>query len=332
MKVPFEKMYSEFSRVLLKIGFTEERAKLCAKLFAESSLDGVYSHGLNRFPRFIKYIQNGYIDIHAHPEKVEGVGALERWDGNSGPGNLNAYFCMERAIEVAHENGVGCVALRNTNHWLRGGTYGWQAAEASCIAVCFTNTEPNLPPWGGVECRIGNNPLVVAVPRNNGHIVLDMAMSQFSIGKLGVYSMRKEMLPVFGGFDDRGNLTQDPNEITKSNRPLPIGYWKGSGLSIMLDLLATLLSGGRSTHILGNLEVEYGVSQVFICFDTTKLHGSSLVDKVVNEIVDFIHKTIPAGDREKVHYPGERTLSTRKINMEKGIPVDQEIWQSILAM
>jgi len=332
MKVQFEKMYSEFSRVLLKIGFTEERAKLCAKLFAESSLDGVCSHGLNRFPRFIKYIQNGYIDIHAHPEKVEGVGALERWDGNSGPGNLNAYFCMERAIEVAHENGVGCVALRNTNHWLRGGTYGWQAAEASCIAVCFTNTEPNLPPWGGVECRIGNNPLVIAVPRNNGHIVLDMAMSQFSIGKLGIYSMRREMLPVFGGFDDRGNLTQDPNEITKSNRPLPIGYWKGSGLSIMLDLLATLLSEGRSTHILGNLEAEYGVSQVFICFDIMKLQGSSLVDKVVNEIVDFIHETIPAGDREKVHYPGERTLSTRKINMEKGIPVDQEIWQSVLAM
>jgi 3-dehydro-L-gulonate 2-dehydrogenase len=332
IRVSFEKMYGEFLRVLLKAGFSEERAKLCARLFAESSLDGVYSHGLNRFPRFIEYIKRGYIDIHATPERAENLGALERWDGKLGPGNLNAHFCMARAIEIAHKRGIGCIGLRNSNHWMRGGTYGWQAAEANCIAVCFTNTEPNLPPWGGIECRIGNNPLVIAVPRKDGHVVLDMAMSQFSYGKLEAYEVRREVLPVYGGFDRKGDLTHDPDEIAKSGRPLPIGYWKGSGLSVMLDLLATLLSGGRSTHLLGQLEAEYGVSQTFICFDIGDLYGSGLIDQIVNEIIDFVHGTTPAEESGAVYYPGERTLLTRKTNMEGGIPVDEKMWQRVLAM
>jgi hypothetical protein len=130
-----------------------------------------------------------------------------------------------------------------------------------------------------------------------------------------------EMLPVYGGFDYNGNLTCSPDEIIKSRRPLPIGYWKGSGLSIMLDLLTTLLSKGRSTYMLGELEEEYGVSQVFICFDIIHLHGSSFVDHVIEEMIDFIHGTTPSGENQSVYYPGERTLLARKLNREKGIPV-----------
>ncbi|MGE5604168.1 MAG: Ldh family oxidoreductase, partial [Bacteroidota bacterium] len=83
LRVPYQQMYAEFLRVLLKIGFSQERAELCARLFADTSRDGVYTHGLNRFPRFIEYIREGYIDIHAVPELVEASGALERWDGKA---------------------------------------------------------------------------------------------------------------------------------------------------------------------------------------------------------------------------------------------------------
>ena len=102
---------------------------------------------------------------------------------------------MERAIALGREHGVGCVAMANTNHWMRGGTYGWQAAEAGMIGICWTNTMPNLPPWGGAERVIGNNPLIIAVPRANGPVVLDMAMSQFSYGALKSSRKRGEMLP-----------------------------------------------------------------------------------------------------------------------------------------
>jgi len=101
MRIKYEKAYSELLRILYKIGFEDERARLCAKLFTESSLDGIYSHGLNRFSLFIKYIKDGYTDIHAYPEKIEEIGLIERWDGKLGLGNLNAYYCMNQAIKNA---------------------------------------------------------------------------------------------------------------------------------------------------------------------------------------------------------------------------------------
>jgi LDH2 family malate/lactate/ureidoglycolate dehydrogenase len=131
---------------------------------------------------------------------------------------------------------------------MRGGTYGWQAADAGVIGICWTNTLPNLPAWGADTPRIGNNPLVMAVPRPEGHLVLDMAMSQFSYGALAAYRSRGESLPVPGGFDSAGAITSDPGAIEASRRPLPIGFWKGAGLSIMLDAIAASLAGGRASH------------------------------------------------------------------------------------
>jgi len=248
IRVPYQEECDVLVRVLLKLAFLPERARLCAQLFADASRDGVYSHGLDRFPRFVRGIRKGLVDVHATPKLVSGHRALERWNGNRGVGNLNAWECMARAIALSRQHGIGCVALANTNHWMRGGTYGWQAAEAGVLGICWTNTMPNLPPWGASDARVGNNPLVIAVPRPNGPVVLDMAMSQFSYGALAGYRARGESLPLDGGFDSQGRLTRDPAAIELSARPLPIGYWKGSGLALMLDLMAGLLSGGLFTH------------------------------------------------------------------------------------
>lgn len=332
MRIPFEKMLAELERVLIKKGFEKERAQLCARLFTEASCDGVYSHGLNRFPRFIEYIEKGYVDIHAHPEKMEQFGALERWDGHLGPGNLNAHFCMGRAIDIARENGMGCVALQNTNHWMRPGAYGWQAADAGCIAMCWTNTQPNMPAWGSKERILGNNPLVIAVPRKEGHVVLDMAMSLYSYGKLESYRRKNEPLPYEGGFDEDGNLTRDAGAIEKSWRPLSIGYWKGSGLSLMLDLTAALLSGGQTTKQIGEHKDEYGLSQVFIAFDISRESQKQFGDRIVSQVIENLHAAAPVSKDGKIYYPGERTLLTRRENLKNGIPVDEHYWKEILGM
>ncbi len=200
-RISFDEVQETLAGVLGKLGFSIDRAQKCARLFAETTCDGVYTHGINRFPRMVAMVRNGSIDVAAEPRRVAGFGALERWDGRKGPGNLNAQACMERALALSREHGVGFVTLGNTNHWMRGGTYGWQAAEAGLIGICWTNTQPNLPAWGGVEPCVGNNPLVIAVPRASGHVVLDMAMSQFSYGALESYRKRGEKLPVDGGFD-----------------------------------------------------------------------------------------------------------------------------------
>ena len=107
LRIQFDELKAEFKRVLIKKGCDEESADLSAQLMTETSCDGVYSHGVNRFSRVVDYIDKGYIDLKARPSKVDGVGAFERWDGNLGLGNVNAKLSMDRAIELAGEFGIG---------------------------------------------------------------------------------------------------------------------------------------------------------------------------------------------------------------------------------
>lgn len=331
MRIAYQELFDTLYRVLLNVGFESENAQLCARLFTETTCDGVYSHGLNRFPRFLRMIENGSIDIHGQPERTAQFGSLERWDGRRGVGNLNAFHSMERAISLARTTGIACVALSNTNHWMRGGSYGWQAADAGLIGICWTNTLPNLPPWGSPEARLGNNPLVIAVPRKAGPVVLDMAISQFSFGALDAYKGRGEPLPVDGGFDGDGNLTRNAAEIEKSGRVLPIGYWKGSGLSLVLDMMAALLSGGLATHqIPADPEFETGISQIFIAINLPEIDRDNFAERLADEIIGHLKQ--PALKDDQIRYPGEKTLQTRRENMEKGIPVDEAIWNKICGL
>ncbi len=310
--------------MLLKLEFSEERAELCARIFAENSRDGVYSHGLNRFPVFVQAVKDGQIAIDAEPDKVGQHGVVENWDGRLAPGMYTATRATERAIALAKENGMGCVAVKNTNHWMRGGTYGWQAADAGCIGICATNSIANMPPWGGAEPRLGNNPLVISIPRKDGHIVLDMAISQFSYGKLQEYDLQEKELPFEGGYDKSGELTKDPAEIRSSERPLPIGYWKGSGLSLVLDVLVASLSGGRSVAQITAAGAEAGVSQFFLCIDASKLDAS-----VADAIIAYTKGSALTDSDGKILYPGENSLATRQQNEKEGVPVNEEIWQQV---
>ncbi len=328
-RVPFEELQSELARVLRKLGFEEERANLSARLFAETDRDGIHSHGLSRFPRFVRQIREGIVDAEAEPEHVGSFGAWERWNGRRGPGNLNAYAAMERAVELSRTHGMGAVALANTNHWMRGGAYGWQAVDAGVVGVCWTNTMPNLPPWGASDCRVGNNPLVVAVPREEGPLVLDMALSQFSYGTLASYRKSGRPLPADGGYDVSGRLTRDPAAIEASERPLPVGLWKGSGLAIMLDAIAAVLSGGRATcHITPDPIQEADLSQVFLAVDAMPERAVHVVD----DIVEFVHGAATTDADTSVYCPGEGTLARRRENLEQGIPVDPDAWAQVKAM
>lgn len=329
MRIPFEKLKAEFERILLSLDFNADKATQCATTFAENSRDGVYTHGLNRFPVFVQFVKDGLIKIDAEPTKENALGALEQWNGNLGPGMLNAQVCMNRAIELAAVNGIGCVALKNTNHWMRGGTYGWQAADAGLIGISFTNTIANLPPWGGIDPRLGNNPLVIAVPRKGGHVVLDMAISQYSVGKLQQYKSNNEQLPLPGGYDIAGNLSTDAATILESKRLLPIGFWKGSGLSLVLDLLASVLSGGTSTAGITRGEKESGVSQVFICI---KPQDDAYAERIIEEILSYTKTSRPEKEGGSISYPGENTLRTREKSLKEGVLVDERIWEQVLGL
>lgn len=332
MKIDFNQMKEVLYDLFVKYKFTNEKALLLAKTYSESTLDGVNSHGINRVPLFIEYIENGSVKINEEAEVASSFGNIERWDGKLGPGIINATKCTNRAIKLAKEKGMGLVALRNTNHWMRGGTYGRMAADAGCISILFTNTQPNMPAWGGKHSRIGNNPFIVSIPRKEGHIVLDMAISQFAFGKINDYKLRGLKLPFPGGFDENDELSNDPEKITKTERGLPIGYWKGSALSMILDMLSTLLAAGDSTYKIGQKPFEFGISQVYICIDPTIFGDGNLQQKLLNEIIDYTHDVEPMNPGDQTYYPGERTLATRARNLKEGIPVSEVVWEKVLKL
>src|SRR5689334_23929143 len=174
VRIPYQEMEQRFRKILEGIGFDGPKATMCADIFATNSLEGIYTHGVNRFPRFVEYVKRGHIKPSAEAVFKSGIGALEQWDGQLGPGPLNAIQATDRAVDIAHQQGMGCVALANTNHWMRGGTYGWRAARKGCIFIGWSNTTANMPAWGAVDPKLGNNPMVIAVPYGGEAIVLDM--------------------------------------------------------------------------------------------------------------------------------------------------------------
>jgi 3-dehydro-L-gulonate 2-dehydrogenase len=160
-----------------------------------------------------------------------------------------------------------------------------------------------------------------------------MAMSQFSYGTLESYRKRGEQLPVDGGFDEAGNLTRDPGAIERSWRPLPIGYWKGSGLAIVLDMISAVMAMGQATHQLApDPLLEVGISQIFLTMNPKALGPTPRTDQIADEIVASLHNTTPATEGRRVRYPGEQTLRVRQENDKLGLPVEPAVWEQILAM
>lgn len=327
-----QQMQDRFYAVLTGLNFTPEKANAIAEIFTMNSVDGIYTHGVNRFPVFVQYVKLGHVRPDAIPILHHKFGALEQWDGHQGPGTLNAIHATESAMRLSRQYGIGCVGLANTNHWIRGGTYGWHAAKAGFVFIGITNTIGVMPTWGAIDSRLGNNPFVMALPYQDEAIVLDMAMSQYSFGAMELSVFANEKLAVPGGFNDKGELTNDPAEILASRRALPIGYWKGAGMSLLLDILSTIISGGLAGHQITKSATETNISQLFIAIDISKLSNHSLIAKTVEAIIADYHQSIKSDPSQKITYPGERVLRSRKNNLANGIPVLKKVWEKIMEL
>ncbi|WP_422478896.1 3-dehydro-L-gulonate 2-dehydrogenase [Pleomorphochaeta sp. DL1XJH-081] len=326
LTINYDSLYDLFRKKLLSVGFIEQTAGQLATIFADNTRDGIISHGINRFPRFIEQIRDHSIDIDARPTLVRSFGAWEQWDGNHGVGPLNATKSMQQAMLLADQFGIGMVALRNTTHWMRGGTYGHLAAEQGYAAICWTNTTANMSPWNSSTHTIGNNPLVMALPGIDHPVVLDMAMSQYSYGKLETLAAKGERLAYPGGFDSEGKLTTDPQKILQTSQVLPIGMWKGSGLSIMLDLFASMLSDGASTPDIPTKEDN--CSQFYLAISPGDHENRDQWIQSIRHSIKAM-KIRCADQGETFTYPGEHTALRRRASLEQGIKLQQSMLDKV---
>ncbi len=309
-----------------------EHAHHFAEIFAGNSLDGVYSHGMNRYARYLGDMKSGLCDASVmEAERVSGVGGLEVWDAHFGVGPVIAEQMANRAVELAKTHGVACVALRNNSHWLRAGRYGLMMADAGMMGLCMTNTAMNLVAYGAKEASTGNNPITIAIPRKAGSLVMDMAVSQYAFGKLEIMAQEGQMLDTDCGYDVEGNLTSDPRKIVESGLMLPMALWKGSALSIMIDLMVSMLSLGRTSLEIGDpSKGEKGMSQIFICMNPAAVVDMDKAEEQMEKTIAFLNGLEPREGSRGVHAPGQNLEKTRTRNLENGIPVTEETWQKIL--
>ena len=328
--VTYEEAVSTMTKGLERF-MDHETAERFAEVFAGNSLDGVYSHGMNRFPRYLGDMSSGLCDAKVtEAERISGLGGLEVWDAHFGVGPLIAQQMAQRAIELAKTHGIACVALRNNSHWLRAGRYGLMMADAGMMGICMTNTCMNLTAYGAMEPSTGNNPVTFAIPRKAGSLVMDMAVSQYAFGKLEIMAQEGGMLDTACGYDLEGNLTNDPKKITESKLMMPMALWKGSALSIMIDLMTSMLSLGRTSLKIGDpSEDEAGMSQMFICMNPAAVVDMDKAEEQMEKTIEFLNALEPMPGMSPVRAPGQNLDKTRARNLERGIPVTEETWQKI---
>lgn len=330
--ISLHEIHETFTNALIKRGMASERAQKLAAGFVEMANEGVYSHGINRFPVFISAVDKGSVDLKAEPECVNSMGALEQWDCHFGPGVLNGLVCSERAMELARTYGVGMVAMRNSNHWMRGGSYALKMAREGFAAIAATNAIATMPPWGGKTPRLGNNPLIMAIS-GDPPVLVDCSMSQFSYGQIENHKLAGKPLPVGGGFDDQGELTTDPNIIWENHRALPIGFWKGSSLSLILDMMLTAIAGGvSSARMSSEGKGESGVCQFLIAIDVSRTMNQEQFASEMQFIRDYVLTSEPA-EQGEIRIAGEsiqRYLD--KHHAQGGIEIHPDIWQRILEL
>lgn len=329
--VQYEEAVKRMARGLERF-LNAQDAKRFAEIFAGNSLDGVYSHGMNRYPRYLSDMESGLCDAKVtQAERVSGLGGLEVWDAHFGVGPLIAQQMAERAIELAGTHGIACVALRSNSHWLRAGRYGLMMADAGMMGLCMTNTCMNLVAYGAKEPSTGNNPITIAIPRRAGSLVMDMAVSQYAFGKLEIMAQEGGMLDTPCGYDTDGNLTNDPKKIVESGLMTPMALWKGSALSIMIDLMVSMLSLGRTSLEIGTpADGEKGMSQMFVCMNPAAVVDMDKAEAQMEKTIAFLNGLEPKDGVHGVRAPGENLEKTRARNRERGIPVTEDTWQKIV--
>lgn len=328
MRVSCEVIERFAKRAFLYVGIPEEDAAQAAQVVAQADRSGVYSHGLQRLPMYLTRVADGAVNKVPHLHRTDGGGLCMAFDGENGLGIVNGPRVMDAVIEAAREQGIAAATLRNSNHYGAGNYYGWKAAKAGVIGICMTNTSPCMAPTGGAEKLLGTNPLTVAFPAGEADpVVLDMATSVVSYGKLQVSAGKGEPIPEGWAIDAEGKGTTDPREALKGSL-LPIGGYKGYGLALIIDLFSAVLSGACYGRDIGQLGVPgstqpEGIGQFFLAIDPKRFLPAEEFSTRMDGYIQMIKTSRRAPGVERIWLPGEIEFERAREIQQHGAQVPE---------
>lgn len=318
--------YGELKRfiyqILIKVGVPAEIAQVEAEITADVDLAGVHSHGVQLVPKLAENIQAGLVNPAPQLGVVAEQPASVLYETDRAIGRYTSAITMDVAIERAAKYGVGLAAVRGVAHWGRGYSYARRAAKAGYIGIAYTNATVNFPAWGTSVPSLGNNPMAIGVPTADGSepVVLDMAMTQAAIRKIMDAASSGDVVPVGWGVDEEGRMTKDPRAILDSQRFLPMGGHKGSGLAFMIELLTAGLAGGLLCFEQGTQgrpdDFAGGSTKTFLAI---RPFGHWLITRT-EDLKDHLKAVTPAPEQGEVRWPGERSRRFRLEYETTGIP------------
>jgi hydroxycarboxylate dehydrogenase B len=325
------------TQILEKAGAEPERARICAEHLVTANLKGHDSHGIGMAPSYVSWIKAAKLHPNARPMVVSDRGAVVVMDGQFGLGQPVARETTAMAIERAKQIGIACVALRNSCHIGRIGTYGEQCADAGLISMHHVNVVgagPTVAPFGGREARFLTNPYCCAVPRAGGeHIVLDFATSAVAMGKLRVAHLKGEAAPAGVLVDADGRPTTDLATFYRAEARsllLPFGLHKGGGMQILCELLGGALAGQWTMQPGSDRSFGAAVNNMLsVVIDPDAFGGREVFEAEAEAMLDYISSTAPAEGVDKVRLPGDPERESTAKRLAEGIPVDDGTWGQI---
>jgi LDH2 family malate/lactate/ureidoglycolate dehydrogenase len=310
-----------------KAGLSPNDARLTAENLVFANLRGVDSHGVIRLKIYVDRLRAGGFKSQARSKVVSEQAACALIDAGHGVGQVAAMEAMHLAIAKARTSGLGLVGIKNSNHFGAAAFYAIKALDHGMIGVAATNAGATMAPTGGRQGRLGNNPISIAIPAgSHPPIILDMATGAVAWGKIFVAQQEKKKIPTTWALDKGGLPTDDPNAAADGGLIQPFGGYKGYGLSLVIDILTGVLSGGGfSTHVQTLYQKLGEPSHVAQTCGALRIDSfMPLADflRRVDEIIDLMHSCPSAPGVERIYVPGEIEHETERRRRAEGIPIN----------
>ena len=328
--VPAGKLLAFCRACFEKLGLSKQHARLTAENLIFANLRGVDSHGVIRLKIYAERLRAGGFKPKVRSKIISEQESSALIDACHGMGQVAAAAAMKLAIAKAKKTGMAVVSVRNSNHFGASAFYAMRALEHGMIGFAATNAGPTMAPTGGREGRLGNNAMAIAVPAGEfPPIVLDMATGAVAWGKIFVAQQEKKKIPATWALDKHGVPTDDPNAAAHQGLIQPFGGYKGYGLSLLIDILTGVLSGGGfSTHVKTLYKQIEAPSQVAHTCAAVRIGAFLPLAEFLqrmDEIIRLMRSCPTAPGVERIFVPGEIEHETEQRRRAGGIPLNAEL-------
>jgi len=330
----WRKLRGWLSKIFENYGLPAVDALTAAHALVKANLRGVDSHGVARTSMYCERLRRGVANPKPQIQVVRVAPAVTRVDGDNGLGLVVGHAAMEEAITTAREFGIGMTGVKRSGHYGMGALYVLQALEARCVGFAFTNASPALPVYGGRSQFLGTNPFAAGAPAGAAPpFVLDMACSIVARGKLKFAAQRGKAIPQGLALDTRGRPTTDGTEAFEGV-VLPMGGVKGSGLSLLMDVLSGVLTGaafgGEVKNPFTGLDGPQGTGHFFMALKADLFTTLEHFESRMQELADRVKRQPKAEGVDEILMPGEPEEQMERQRKVSGIPLSQDVFESLV--